>query len=110
MVFPTFTCYHVRVPAGGWVPREVAFMTSSPPKTAPDSMEIPNSRRNLILVLAALLLLVQAVPLLSTRWVADESWYTAPAHSLATNGELRITAFPRSEERRVGKECRSRWS
>lgn len=46
------------------------------------------------MILAALLLLLQAVPLLSTRWVADESWYTAPAHSLATTGELRIRAFP----------------
>ena len=27
-----------------------------------------------------------------------------------TSGDLRIIKRPRSEERRVGKECRSRWS
>ena len=26
------------------------------------------------------------------------------------SGELKVYATPRSEERRVGKECRSRWS
>ena len=54
---------------------------------------ISTSRKTLILIFASVLLLAQAVPLLATRWVADESWYTAPADSLAFHGELRMPAF-----------------
>jgi 4-amino-4-deoxy-L-arabinose transferase-like glycosyltransferase len=35
------------------------------------------------LVFAVLLFLVQTLPYLSYRWVADESWYSAPAYSIA---------------------------
>ncbi len=54
---------------------------------------LSDSKRFMILGFACLLLLAQAVPLLSTRWVADESWYSAPAHRLANYGELRMPAF-----------------
>ena len=54
---------------------------------------LTDSRRIRIVILASLLLLAQAVPLIYTRWVADESWYSAPADNLARFGELRIPAF-----------------
>jgi 4-amino-4-deoxy-L-arabinose transferase-like glycosyltransferase len=63
-------------------------------KTVPSQPSwLSDSRRILIVALASLLLLAQAVPLLYTRWVADESWYTAPADSLARHGELRVPVF-----------------
>jgi len=55
--------------------------------------QLSDSHRNWILVLASLLLLVQAIPRLSLRWVADESWYSAPAVQLVRHGELRMPAF-----------------
>ena len=36
--------------------------------------------------------------------------YTLPAFNQYANVTLEIQGLPRSEERRVGKECRSRWS
>ena len=51
------------------------------------------SRRIAIVILASLLLLAQAVPLIYTRWVADESWYSIPADTLVHTGHLRIPAF-----------------
>src|SRR5262245_62436568 len=33
----------------------------------------------------------------------------APGHGVTVGGETVILPKPRSEERRVGKECRSRW-
>src|ERR1035441_7880364 len=58
-----------------------------------NSLGLPASRKALILVFASLLLLAQTVPLLSRRWVEDETWYSAPAHSLVTRGELRMPLF-----------------
>ena len=43
----------------------------------------------------------------------DEFWAEALASARALGGEPRFEPVPtslRSEERRVGKECRSRWS
>ncbi|MBN1608697.1 MAG: glycosyltransferase family 39 protein [Polyangiaceae bacterium] len=45
------------------------------------------------LLVAVVLLLVQAVPLFSARWVEDESWYAVPAMSLLREGRLRNTTF-----------------
>ena|ERR1035437_5353917 len=38
------------------------------------------------------------------------NYFPTKEHVLATLGSERIAAIERSEERRVGKECRSRWS
>jgi hypothetical protein len=53
------------------------------------------SRRSatIIVLLAMVMLLSQVLPLFGTRWVADESWYTAPAHNLVTQGKLRMEIF-----------------
>jgi hypothetical protein len=40
------------------------------------------------LALAVLLLLVQALPFFSSRWLPDESWYSAPGYSVATGHGL----------------------
>jgi 4-amino-4-deoxy-L-arabinose transferase-like glycosyltransferase len=65
--------------------------------TATDTLSIPGSiprRISLpILIGACLLLLVQVLTLLSTRWVEDESWYSVTAHTLMTQGELRVPIF-----------------
>src|SRR2546427_12472602 len=37
-------------------------------------------------------------------------WQSVPAHTGLRNAGLRKPTDDRSEERRVGKECRSRWS
>ena len=68
-------------------------MLSSPKPALAQPSWLTDSRRVLIVVLASLLLLAQAVPLIYTRWVADESWYAAPADNLARFGELRMPAF-----------------
>jgi 4-amino-4-deoxy-L-arabinose transferase-like glycosyltransferase len=54
---------------------------------------VPARVRGLILIAACSLLLVQVLTLLTVRWVEDESWYSAAAHSLATTGQLRMPVF-----------------
>src|SRR5579872_6107691 len=68
----------------------MATVQISPPQVTTPA----DSTKRWILIFACLLLLLQTIPLLGTRWVADESWYTAPADSLAHHGELRVRAFP----------------
>ena len=48
------------------------------------------SRRSVAmgLMLALLLLLVQALPFFSSRWLPDESWYSAPGYSVANGHGL----------------------
>jgi 4-amino-4-deoxy-L-arabinose transferase-like glycosyltransferase len=48
------------------------------------------TRRNVTIgmVLAVLLLLVQTLPFFGSRWLPDESWYSAPAYSIATGHGL----------------------
>lgn len=47
-------------------------------------------RRGLIALGAALaLFLLQALPLLGTRWVEDENWYSAPGYTLMKEGRIR---------------------
>jgi len=47
--------------------------------------------------IAILLFLLQALPYLSYRWVADESWYSAPAYSLAHGNGIANPAFGLNE-------------
>lgn len=51
----------------------------------------PNSLR--WLALAILLFLFQALPFLSYRWVTDESWYAAPAYSIASGDGIKDPAI-----------------
>src|ERR1043166_2554658 len=46
------------------------------------------------------------------RILGAQNFWRAAAHSLVMSGAVTVLAvlFGRSEERRVGKECRSRWS
>src|SRR3712207_9417117 len=44
------------------------------------------------------------------RYVADEQWRHHFTQSLPPVGHFTNVIEERSEERRVGKECRSRWS
>jgi 4-amino-4-deoxy-L-arabinose transferase-like glycosyltransferase len=46
------------------------------------------------IILACLIFLMQATPLLHTRWVEDESWYGSVAYTLLTEGHLRNPVFP----------------
>jgi 4-amino-4-deoxy-L-arabinose transferase-like glycosyltransferase len=59
--------------------------------SVPDS--IPQRVKFPILIGACLLLLLQALTMLSTRWVEDESWYAVTAHTLLNRGELRDPIF-----------------
>ncbi len=54
---------------------------------------LPRPTKILLLAAVVLLFLAQALPLLNTRWVEDESWYSAAAESLARHGELRMPIF-----------------
>src|ERR1017187_4316158 len=75
---------------------------------------LTNTQRSARLALARQLLAVApGPPAPSASVTADTSTYRCPH----CNGEMRIgpnlsarQLFSRSEERRVGKECRSRWS
>lgn len=51
-------------------------------------------RAVLILIAACLLLLIQAVALMRTRWVEDESWLSNGAWTLLKEGSLRMPIFP----------------
>lgn len=50
-----------------------------------------------MLLLPCALLAVQALPYFQYRWVEDESWYSMPAVSLLTTGELRNPVLPATE-------------
>src|ERR1017187_6063315 len=58
-----------------------------------NSQSIPSRIKLPILIGSCLLLLVQALTLFSTRWVEDENWYSVPAHTLLTRGEIRMPIF-----------------
>jgi 4-amino-4-deoxy-L-arabinose transferase-like glycosyltransferase len=45
-------------------------------------------------IVAGLIFLLQATPLLHTRWVEDESWYGSVAYTLLTEGNVRNPVFP----------------
>src|SRR5271165_6351520 len=47
-----------------------------------------------MVVLACLIFLLQATPLLYTRWVEDENWYGSVGYTLLTEGHLRNPVFP----------------
>ena len=50
---------------------------------------------------------------LETKWITGrqiEAARIAVTRYMQRQGQIWIRIFPRSEERRVGKECRSRWS
>src|SRR2546430_17160012 len=47
---------------------------------------------------------------LTAGGVRELHWHTSAEWAIMLYGTARITAIDRSEERRVGKECRSRWS
>src|SRR2546430_16214784 len=49
-------------------------------------------------------------PPMECRPSSDRDSFSSPATSLGTSGTCARKQCPRSEERRVGKECRSRWS
>ena len=53
-----------------------------------------DKRAVLALVAACLLLLIQAVTLMRTRWVEDESWLSNGAWTLLKEGSLRMPIFP----------------
>jgi 4-amino-4-deoxy-L-arabinose transferase-like glycosyltransferase len=66
------------------------FCLSGRLQDLPEAVETPRYGRFLShaavygwLGLAVLLFLLQTLPCLSYRWVADESWYSAPAYSIA---------------------------
>jgi 4-amino-4-deoxy-L-arabinose transferase-like glycosyltransferase len=50
-----------------------------------------------ILLVACALLAVQALPYFQHRWVEDESWYSMPAVSLLTTGDLHNPVMPATE-------------
>jgi 4-amino-4-deoxy-L-arabinose transferase-like glycosyltransferase len=54
---------------------------------------LTRSQNTIMLLAAALLFLAQALPLLNTRWVEDESWYAASGGMLAKHGDLRMRIF-----------------
>ena len=43
-------------------------------------------------------------------WVPDQTYGNAILAARTPNLDKLFAQYPRSEERRVGKECRSRWS
>ena len=47
-----------------------------------------------LLVFACLLFVAQALPLLSYRWVEDESWYSSTGYTLMHEGVVRNAVFP----------------
>ena len=48
--------------------------------------------------------------ILTNEESAEDIWQNVARGSLLDQGIAKITNIGRSEERRVGKECRSRWS
>lgn len=51
------------------------------------------ARQWCLVALACMLLVLQALPLLTTRWVEDESWLSIPAYTLMSEGRLRLPMF-----------------
>jgi 4-amino-4-deoxy-L-arabinose transferase-like glycosyltransferase len=49
--------------------------------------------QRLLLAAACGLFLLQSLPLFTTRWVIDESWYAVSAYSLLTEGKIRNPTF-----------------
>ena len=60
---------------------------------APQSWRFLAQHSTAFLAAALILFLLQVVPLFSSRWVEDESWYAVTAHTLMTRGELRVPIF-----------------
>jgi Dolichyl-phosphate-mannose-protein mannosyltransferase len=48
----------------------------------------------MLVLLGCLLLAAQALPFFEHRWVEDESWYSMPAITLVTTGQLRNPVMP----------------
>jgi 4-amino-4-deoxy-L-arabinose transferase-like glycosyltransferase len=58
-----------------------------------------DTRRHLwILAGACLLLLVESLTLINTRWVEDDSWYSSKGWTLAQEGRIRMSVFPDDPE------------
>jgi 4-amino-4-deoxy-L-arabinose transferase-like glycosyltransferase len=57
----------------------------------------PRLRIDAWLSFAVLLFLLQTLPYLSHRWVLDESWYAAPAYSIAHGNGIKNPAFGSNE-------------
>jgi 4-amino-4-deoxy-L-arabinose transferase-like glycosyltransferase len=53
----------------------------------------PSSSAKFLLVVACALLLLQALPWFSGRWVEDESWYSNRGWTLLTEGRVRNSTF-----------------
>jgi len=53
----------------------------------------PRTTRSAVL-LACFIFLLQATPLLNTRWVEDENWYGSIGYTLHTEGRMRNPVFP----------------
>jgi len=53
----------------------------------------PRTTRSAV-ILAFVVLLLQATPLLYTRWVEDENWHGSVGYTLLTEGRLRNPVFP----------------
>ena len=70
----------------------VATSASAPASIEPATRQ-PASRMYPWLLLAVALYLFQTLPLLSCRWVTDESWYAAPGYSVAHGNGLRDPAI-----------------
>src|SRR3989449_10220478 len=73
-------------------------------------------RANLWLMLASIALATLTFPLRALRWrlilrdVGGSRFPLLPLWHATAIGFMANNLLPRSEERRVGKECRSRWS
>ena len=85
-----------------------AALAAAQPDCAPLQLELGRTLRSQGLAEPALSALLRAVDLqpdLAEAWRELSGLYAARGDTLACD-----TAYARSEERRVGKECRSRWS
>lgn len=68
-------------------------MTGAAPQAAKAEIPLPGGRKIFLVILASLLLLAQAIPLIQTRWVEDESFAAAEGGNVANHGEWRIREF-----------------
>ena len=63
-----------------------------------NSGHITKHRAWWLLAGACLLLLVQSLALIDTRWVEDDSWYSSKGWTLAREGRIRMSVFPDDPE------------
>jgi 4-amino-4-deoxy-L-arabinose transferase-like glycosyltransferase len=64
-------------------------------------MVTPKINTAVLILLACLLFVLQTLPLLSFRWVEDESWYSATGFGLLHEGQVRNVAFLPTEPESV---------